>query len=76
MKTIDPFPVDEEKEDLTEHTRYVNLFTSLGYKKSYKLVNYYQMKVLKFGVDYNNPNRKELMKTLMIFLKNYQCLMK
>lgn len=63
---VDEDEKKESEEDIKERifNDYLELFTKLGYEKSYKLVNYYQMKILKYQRDYKNPERKKLISKL------------
>ena len=46
------------------HEGYTNMFNKMGIKRTKKLVNYMQMKVIKYDTDYTHPQRLLLMKTL------------
>lgn len=68
--------VDDEKEDLKEkeerYNGYVKLFKRLGKKESDKLINYFQYKVVSFGLDYGNPRRIKKIEELRDMMKPYK----
>ena len=50
---------------------YIKMFNKMGLKKTKKLVNYIQMKVVQYDIDYTNPQRILLMKTLKEMMLPY-----
>ncbi len=60
--------INEEVEDY----RYYDLFLKLGEKKSKKMIHYLFAKVIAYGNDYENKQRKSHMEQLQIMKPHYK----
>ncbi len=66
--------IDEDTEisDDVKDYMYYDLFMKLGEKKSKKMVNYIFAKVMKFGSDWENEERKKHMEKLQDMKPHYK----
>ncbi len=57
---------------IDEDNEYYDLFIRLGEKKSKKMINYLFAKVIAFGEDWENEERKKHMEKLKIMKPHYK----